>query len=214
MAKEELSPRETEIVELSAEGLTNEAIADRLGLSMGTVNTYWLRIKLKTGGLGRTDTVVRIFDKRFKTALEEERVDWEGLAAILLKRGDLDVVAEKARGVELRTRLAMLHLAMDHVVLSTWATDKNLRVDLLTNSELPSSRSGSRWADGQTLYELFSTTDHAHPAIAAHLEALAGSPSRRELSGEFAGLILKVVPVLDEDEEVVGCISILKSSTV
>lgn len=54
-----LSPREGQIIELCAEGLTNEGLAHRLGLSIGTINTYWLRIKLKVGGKRKTDTVIQ-----------------------------------------------------------------------------------------------------------------------------------------------------------
>lgn len=214
MAKDNLSPRETEIVELAAEGLTNEAIANHLGLSMGTVNTYWLRIKLKTGGIGRTDTVLSIFRKRHELALMEERVDWEGLAAILKKREVLDIVAEKARGVELRARLAMLQLAMDRIHSTAWATDSDLGIHLITNGDLPSIRSGVEWEEGKTLYEVFKTDDQAHPAVAAHLAALAGTPSEKRLNGEFAGMLLKVVPVPDDDGDIVGCISILMGAGV
>src|SRR5207237_352667 len=80
VATKDLSPREKEIVELCVEGLTNEAIAHRLGLSVGTVNTYWLRIKLKVGGTGRTDTVVRIIKDRAELALRENNVERKGLA--------------------------------------------------------------------------------------------------------------------------------------
>lgn len=214
MPKDDLSPREAEIVELSAEGLTNEAIADRLGLSIGTVNTYWLRIKLKTGGVGRTDAVVRIYRKRHELALMEERVDWEGLAQILEKREVLDVVAEKARGVELRTRLAMLQLAMDYTHSTAWATDQDLCIHLITNENLPSVRSGVKWEEGKSLYDVFKTTDKTHPAIAAHLGALAGSPSEQRLSGEFAEMFLRVVPVADEFGEVICCISILMRASM
>lgn len=210
MAKDELSPRETEIVELSSEGLSNEAIAERLGLSIGTVNTYWLRIKLKTGGLGRTAAVVRIYKKQHDLALADERVDWEGLAALLEKRNILDVVAEKARGVELRTRLAMLQLAMDYNHSTAWATDHDLCIHLITNGDLPSSRSGVKWEDGKTLFEVFKTSDKSHPGIAAHLGALAGSASELRLKGDFPDWTLRVVPVTDESGEVVCCISILQ----
>ncbi len=213
MAKDELSPREAAIVELAAEGLTNDAIAAQLGLSIGTVNTYWLRIKLKTGGQGRTDTVLSIFKKRHELALQQERVDWEGLALILEKRNVLDVIAEKARGVDLRTRLAMLQLAMDFNNSSVWATDEELRVHLITNGELPSGRSGIKWGDGKTIYELFKTKDKAHPAVAAHLAALSGSASELRLSDPYADMVLKVVPVLDECGEVICCISILSSAS-
>jgi DNA-binding NarL/FixJ family response regulator len=40
MSTKELSSREKEIVELATEGLTNEAIAYKLRISVGTVNTY------------------------------------------------------------------------------------------------------------------------------------------------------------------------------
>src|SRR5450755_1501397 len=107
MATRELSHREEEIVELCVEGLTNDAIAQRLGLSVGTVNTYWLRIKLKVGGLGRTDTVVRVIKERAERALRDANVERTGLA---------DMIAEKERtGMELRAALALLHLAMDQI---------------------------------------------------------------------------------------------------
>lgn len=212
MATEELSPRETEIVELAAEGLTNEAIADRLGLSIGTVNTYWLRIKLKTGAYGRTDAVVRIFNRRHEVELEEERVDWEGLAAILKKREDLDVLAEKARSLELSIRLAMLQHAMDHLQATAWATDPEMRIHMITNGELPSSMFGVQWEDGRTIQEIFRTADDEHLAVVAHRNALAGTGSEQRLTGEFDEMLLRVVPVPDEDGEVVGCISILMSA--
>ena len=145
MATHELSPREKEIVELAADGLTNEAIALRLGLSVGTVNTYWLRIKLKVGGLGRTDTVVSIFKERAERALSEERIDWEGLSAILAKRELLNVVAEKEKDVELRTALALLHLAIDQIQSTVWATDKELTVHIIANGEFAAKRFGVPW---------------------------------------------------------------------
>lgn len=44
-----LAPREREIATLIAEGLVNKEIADRLGLTVGTVKTYVHRIIEKTG---------------------------------------------------------------------------------------------------------------------------------------------------------------------
>ena len=211
MATHELSPREKEIVQLAAEGLTNEAIADRLGLRVGTVNTYWLRIKLKVGGSGRTETVVKIFKEQAARALSDERVDWEGLAAMLAKRELLDVAAEKERDMELRTTLALLHLAIDQIQSTVWATGIDLAIHVMANGEFPSTRFGVKWEVGKTVYEIFKTQDKANPAVAAHLAALAGSASSLRLSGEFSNMFLRVLPLADEFGEIIGCTSILNS---
>jgi DNA-binding CsgD family transcriptional regulator len=211
MKTKELSPREEEIVELASEGLTNKAIANRLGLSIGTVNTYWLRIRLKNGGFGRTDAVLNFFKEKAERALDAERIDWEGLGSILAKREISDVLLEKARDLELRTALALLHLAMSHIQSTVWATDQDLRIHYISNGDLPATRFGVRWEDGKTVYEVFNTTDKAHLAVTAHLDALAGSESQQRLSGEFADMSLKVVPVADEFGDVICCISILRT---
>ena len=141
MATRELSPREEEIVELCVEGLTNEAIAHRLGLSVGTVNTYWLRIKLKVGGSGRTDTVVKVIKDRAERALRESNLERKELT---------DMVAEKERGVlELRAALALLQLAMDQIKSTVWATDKDLSIHIVANGEFPSTHFGVRWEVGK-----------------------------------------------------------------
>ncbi len=201
MATRELSPREEEIVELCVEGLTNEAIAHRLGLSVGTVNTYWLRIKLKVGGLGRTDTVVRIIKERAERALRDANVERKGLA---------EMVAEKEQAVlELRAALALLHLAMDQIKSTVWATDRDLEIAIIANGEFPSSHFGVMWEVGKTVYEIFKTTDPMHPAVAAHLTAIHGSECEVRLTGEFENLFLRVLPLTDEAGDVMGCISIL-----
>lgn len=52
-----LSPREEEIIQLAAEGLTDAGIANRLGISEGTVGTYWGRIRTKLGPYPRAELV-------------------------------------------------------------------------------------------------------------------------------------------------------------
>src|ERR1019366_6069457 len=83
MATKELSPHEAEIVELCVRGLTNDAIAQRMGLSVGTVNTYWLRIRLKVGGVARTDTVVRVIKERAERALGAANAEGAGIEAVV-----------------------------------------------------------------------------------------------------------------------------------
>src|SRR5579862_1127490 len=203
MATRELSPREEEIVELCVEGLTNDAIAHRLGLSVGTVNTYWLRIKLKVGGTGRTDTVVKIIKERAERALRDTNVERQGLN---------ELVAEKERGVlELRAALALLHLAMDQIKSTVWATDRDLAIHIIANGEFPSTHFGVKWEVGKTVYEIFKTKDATHPGVAAHLRAMAGQETEVRLEGEFGNMFLRVSPLLDEAGEAMGCVSILNS---
>lgn len=203
MATRELSPREEQIVELCVEGLTNEAIAQQLGLSVGTVNTYWLRIKLKVGGLGRTDTVVKVIKERAERALRDANVERIGLT---------EMVADRERTLlELRAALALLHLAMDQIKSTVWATDKDLSIHIIANGEYPSTHFGVSWDVGKTVYDIFKTKDPADLAVAAHQTALLGIETEVRLKGEFANMFLRVMPLVDESGEVMGCVSILNS---
>lgn len=204
MTNRDLSAREEQIVELCTEGLTNEQIAHALGISVGTVNTYWLRIKMKVGGLGRTDTVVRIIKEKAERALREANVERSELSAL---------VAEKERGVlEYRAALALLHLAMDQIKSTVWATDMDLSIHIIANGEFPSTHCGVKWEVGKTVYEIFKTDDPKNPAVAAHLAAIDGVGSEVRLQGEFKNMFLRVTPLREETEnEVMGCISILNT---
>lgn len=200
---QKLSPREEEIVELCVQGLTNEAIAHNLGISVGTVNTYWLRIKLKVGGLGRTDTVVRVIKERAERALRDANVEREDVAKM--------IAVHEQGAVDLRAALALLHLAMDQIKSTVWATDRDLRIQMVANGEFPSKHFGVMWEVGKTVYEIFKTEDPEHPAIACHLEALKGNDCSERLQKEFANMTLRVTPLPDEHGEIMGCISILNT---
>jgi PAS domain S-box-containing protein len=52
-----LSPRELQLLRLAASGLTDVAIAERLGISEATVGTYWGRVRIKFGPFSRTELV-------------------------------------------------------------------------------------------------------------------------------------------------------------
>jgi DNA-binding NarL/FixJ family response regulator len=58
-AAEALTPREIEVLELVAEGLSNKAVAARLGISDQTVKFHLTSISGKLGALNRTDAVRR-----------------------------------------------------------------------------------------------------------------------------------------------------------
>ncbi len=66
-APEPLTPRETEVLELVAEGLPNKAIADRLGISDQTVKFHVASICGKLGAHNRTDAVRRAVERGLVT---------------------------------------------------------------------------------------------------------------------------------------------------
>jgi PAS domain S-box-containing protein len=70
-----LSDREAQLLELAAEGLTDAAIAKRLGIRETTVSTYWARIRAKVGTVSRTELVAKALRRRYQQmvlALREE----------------------------------------------------------------------------------------------------------------------------------------------
>ncbi len=197
----DLSPREAEIVELAIQGLTNDAIAIKLDLAVGTVNTYWLRIRLKVGGSGRTDTVARVITERAEKALASANVDRVSLVKLIADR-DLSLL-------EMRASLALLQLALDQIKSAVWATDMDLKIHILTNGAMPTSHCGVMWETGKTVYEIFKSDDAKHPPVAAHLAALKGKETTVRLCDEFSKMILKALPVRDESEAIMGCIGIM-----
>src|SRR5262245_43495849 len=58
-AVESLTPRATEVLELVAEGLSNKAVATRLGISDQTVKFHLTSLSGKLGAINRTDAVRR-----------------------------------------------------------------------------------------------------------------------------------------------------------
>ncbi|HLO98799.1 MAG TPA: helix-turn-helix transcriptional regulator [Fimbriimonas sp.] len=196
-----LSPREEEIIDLCLRGLTNEAIAHHLGIKLGTVNTYWLRIKLKVGGQGKADTVARVIRARADLALTQERTLVTDLREALVKK--------EKENLELRTELALTQVAMDRIQSTVWATDNQFRIYLLANGEFPSKTFGWKWEVGKRVDELFESAKSNHLAISAHEAALQGQESSVRLAEEYSQVILRVLPLREESEDIVGCVSII-----
>ncbi len=200
-----LSPRESQIVELAIEGLTNDGIAHQLSLSIGTVNTYWMRIRLKVKGSGRTDSVAIIIKDRAESALRQANHIRTNLAELL--------AAREAQLEDQRSELTLLQLAMDQIKSTVWATDGDLRLQIIANGHLPTAHNGVVWEVGKTVYEIFKSEDPLHPPIAAHLNALDGEETSIRLKGEFSNMFLRAMPMRNGDESnpVAGCIGIMNT---
>jgi PAS domain S-box-containing protein len=52
-----LSPREKQLLELAAAGFTDQAISNKIGISLATIGTYWGRVRIKFGPYNRTELV-------------------------------------------------------------------------------------------------------------------------------------------------------------
>jgi DNA-binding NarL/FixJ family response regulator len=61
--QEQLTPRESEIVELLALGLSNRAIADQLGIKLGTVRAHCVNAYIKLGVDNRTQAALAYVER-------------------------------------------------------------------------------------------------------------------------------------------------------
>jgi PAS domain S-box-containing protein len=78
-----LSPRERQLLEMATSGLTDQAIANELGISLATVSTYWGRIRIKYGPLGRTEIVARYLRALMNRATVELRASESRMRTVL-----------------------------------------------------------------------------------------------------------------------------------
>ena len=70
---EQLSPRELEILELAAKGLRNKVIADKLGISIRTVEGHFNSIFAKLGVFSRMEAVLDAISQHLITMNDEEK---------------------------------------------------------------------------------------------------------------------------------------------
>lgn len=73
-----LSQRERQILVYATAGLTDQAMANKLGISRATVTTYWGRVRTKFGAYGRTELVANFVREQANLRNENLAAD-EGL---------------------------------------------------------------------------------------------------------------------------------------
>lgn len=66
---------------LASQGLTDNGISHRLGISLATVGTYWGRVRIKFGPLNRTELVAVWLREQSASTVAELRVQNERLVA-------------------------------------------------------------------------------------------------------------------------------------
>lgn len=203
MKTRRLSRHEEDIVRLATEGCSNEAIAEQLRVDVAFINAAWLKMRLQSAGGATEGASERVIKSRAEQGLRDSNIE----------RRDLDkvVATQEQNLLDLRASLALLHLALDQIKSTVWATDSDLVIRILANGKFPTTHFGVVWEVGKTVYEIFKTHDKDYPAVAAHLAALAGEERDIRLTGEFEHMSMQVSPLRDESGEVIGCISVMNS---
>jgi PAS domain S-box-containing protein len=83
----ELSEREQQLITLAAQGLTDIAIAHRLGISEPTVKSYWQRVRSKLGPYNRTELVAHALQEESERIVAELNQEIAGLRDALTNGG-------------------------------------------------------------------------------------------------------------------------------
>lgn len=92
----ELSPREQQLIELAAEGLTDTAIAHRLGISEPTVKSYWGRVRIKLGPRNRTELVAHALKEESEQQVAELNGEIERLQSALTDSRETSIEIHQA----------------------------------------------------------------------------------------------------------------------
>jgi PAS domain S-box-containing protein len=78
-----LSDREREIVLLAAEGLADKEIAKRLGITAGTVRTYWERLRPKLGASNRAQAAAMLLVMLYQDSERQRQTECENSKLII-----------------------------------------------------------------------------------------------------------------------------------
>ncbi len=110
VVNESLSPRERELLVLAMNGLTDQGIAHKLGISVATVSTYWGRVRIKFGALPRPELVARFVQAEMARATESLAAS-EARLRTLLESSPLGTVLADPQGRILFANSAFERLA-------------------------------------------------------------------------------------------------------
>ena len=101
-----LSDRERQVLNLAAQGHTDEGIAHNLEISISTVRGYWLRIRSKIGGASRAELVGKWVALQSDAAKSEANVRYEEGVLAAEKATDEALYAERQAMDEILTKLS------------------------------------------------------------------------------------------------------------
>lgn len=140
MATTRLSDRERQLLELARHGLTDQAIATRLAISVPTVATYWARIRLKMGALSRPELVAQYVEGLAAHEMEALRAENDALRSELARKST-DSWVESMADLVLKAPEAVLFVdRTGHILFGNEAASEMFGCDVAT---FPSLRVGN-----------------------------------------------------------------------
>jgi len=104
------SQRESEILLLAAEGLTDKEIAIKISIAEGTIRTYWERIRKKVESRSRGEAIAKALRLAYDAALAQlsEAQEWMGMMIDCAK--DLAIFRTDAAGKILTWNPGVFHV--------------------------------------------------------------------------------------------------------
>ncbi len=81
--KAPLSARELEVIHLAVQGLTDKEICRKLGITLATIRTHWVRLREKQGTVNRAEAVANALYQEYQSATASLRASEERYRAIV-----------------------------------------------------------------------------------------------------------------------------------
>lgn len=129
-----LSRQEQLILSLAGQGLADKEIANKIGISMGTVRTYWQRMRDKTNARSRSEILSQCLHSTHSQAVDElQRLKDRFSALVEASSVGLALIDEEEQVVEVNsTFLALVGLTQDEM-LGAMVQDVEPLKNLLSN---------------------------------------------------------------------------------
>jgi DNA-binding CsgD family transcriptional regulator len=205
-----LSQRELEVLDLAAKGCTDKEISKELGIGVGTVNTYWTRIRGKLGTSSRAEAIALVERQRANYSLDLKDRENRLLAAEvtarreaerklteterLLREANARLEARvEARTKELEEAMRALRREVERRSLVEERLDSAQRIARIASWEINVQTRECFWS--KHMYEIYGETPETFP--------LNETSVRNRLSPELLDLLDRPHPLeegLGEDE--------------
>ena len=136
-----LSDREKQVLNLAAQGHTDEGIAHSLEISISTVRGYWLRIRSKIGGASRAELVGKWVALQSDAAKSAASIRYEEDVLAAEQATDKALEAERQAMDEILTKLSAAQ--RDKILELRTQTDGRRKATRATSLEIREKQTSS-----------------------------------------------------------------------